>query len=215
MPLLRLHPLRLPFAALARQQFVRTSVTEPLTPYPTSNETKRPRDKLDRLLGSETPDIFDHDPPVAPAGFLPQQPHPLPNPKRSIAAAHALPTNEHFFLHVKSSNNNTILTLSDNAGKSRCWVSSGLCGFRKVQRSTYEAGYQCAVRMFGKIAEIKKNTPMMKLEVIFKGFGQGREAVFRALTTAEGDAIRDSVCRLRDVTPIKFGGTKSKKARRL
>ncbi|KAF8529217.1 hypothetical protein BU17DRAFT_73383 [Hysterangium stoloniferum] len=120
-----------------------------------------------------------------------------------------------FFLHVKSSHNNTILTLSDRAGNPRCWVSSGLCGFRKVQRSSYEAGYQCAVRMFEKVAEIRANTPMIKLEVVFKGFGQGREAVFRALTTSEGDGIRDSVCRLRDVTPVKFGGTKSKKARRL
>jgi len=84
-----------------------------------------------------------------------------------------------------------------------------------VQRSTYEAGYQCAVRVFKRIEEEIVSVPSMKLEVIFKGFGQGREAVFRALVASEGEKIRDHVNRMKDVTPIKIGGPKAKKTRRL
>lgn len=90
-----------------------------------------------------------------------------------------------------------------------------MCGFKKVQRSTYEAGYQCAVHIFEKIAQVRENNNTMTLQVNFKGFGQGREAVYRALTTSEGDKIREIVKCLSDRTPIKIGGTKAKKTRRL
>jgi len=54
-----------------------------------------------------------------------------------------------------------------------------------------------------------------RFEVLFKGFGQGREAVFKALMTSEGDDVRPFVARVTDNTPIKIGGTRAKKTRRL
>jgi len=51
--------------------------------------------------------------------------------------------------------------------------------------------------------------------VLFSGFGQGRDAVFKALMTSEGDDVRPYVLRVTDNTPIKIGGTRAKKTRRL
>ena len=70
--------------------------------------------------------------------------------------------------------------------------------------------------MFEEIAKEKaRNTATMKLEILFKGFGFGREALYRALMTTEGEKIRGLVARVTDTTPLKIGGTKAKKARRL
>nr|GAT53925.1 predicted protein [Mycena chlorophos] len=62
-------------------------------------------------------------------------------------------------LHCQSTRTNTINTFTDPNGVIIAWFSGGSCGFRKRNRSTYEAGYQCAIRMFQKIsmtAEAKK-----------------------------------------------------------
>ena len=132
---------------------------------------------------------------------------------------HALPGDRHYNLLVTASRNNTILLFSDvlhNPVK-RGWVSAGSCGFKHVQRSGYEAGYQCAVRMFRRIEEEKKTVgSMFRLNMAFRGFGFGREAVFRALMATEGDGIRLAVASFKDATPLRIGGgTKARKTRRL
>ena len=58
-------------------------------------------------------------------------------------------------------------------------------------------------------AEIKR------LEVILRGFGSGREAVTKALLGTEGRFLRSKVIKVADATRLKFGGTRSKKPRRL
>ncbi|KAF8204930.1 hypothetical protein BJ912DRAFT_840834 [Pholiota molesta] len=55
----------------------------------------------------------------------------------------------------------------------------------------------------------------MSLELFFKGFGEGREAMKTAILGAEGEQIRPIVTRITDRTPIKIGGTRSKKTRRV
>jgi len=57
--------------------------------------------------------------------------------------------------------------------------------------------------------------PGARFEFMFRGFGQGRDAVFKALMTSEGDDVRPFVNRVTDNTPIKIGGTRAKKTRRL
>lgn len=156
------------------------------------------------------------NPPTAPAGSLPPGSAPAPRSKSRAIEAHSLPLTQIYHLHVLATRNNTILTFTDPSCHTRAWVSAGLCGFKKVQRSGYEAGYQCAVRMFARIAQAIAESPSpLQLEIAFNGFGQGREAVYRALMASEGDNIRDAVCRLKDTTPIKIGGTKARKMRRL
>ncbi|KAF8268276.1 hypothetical protein EI94DRAFT_1728186 [Lactarius quietus] len=91
--------------------------------------------------------------------------------------------------------------------KNGCW-SGGSCGFKG-------AGYQCAVRAFARVKTLAQEVPGARFEFRFRGFGQGRDAVFKALMTSEGDEVRPFVNCVTDNTPIKIGGTRAKKTRRL
>lgn len=68
--------------------------------------------------------------------------------------------------------------------------------------------------IFKKIREWNTSREAIKLEVLFKGYGEGREAMKTALLATEGAYIRELVCRVTDRTPIKIGGTRAKKMRR-
>ncbi|KAJ7507520.1 hypothetical protein B0H11DRAFT_1687205, partial [Mycena galericulata] len=122
--------------------------------------------------------------------------------------------------HCHSTRTNTINTFTDPDGNTRAWFSGGSCGFKKRNRSTYEAGYQCAVRMFEKIEEMAEEADSagpnhsMRIDLFCKGFGQGRDALFKALTTAQGDKVRSRIVSITDRTPLKIGGTRSKKRKR-
>lgn len=174
-------------------------------------------------FGAEAP-VDDSKPPAAgPDGFPPPK-STIPNPFRDLSKysgntsqsgiGNAIKPAVVYKLHVHSTRNNTITTLTTHDGKPTAWYSGGSCGFKKNNRASYEAGYQCAVRMFQKVKDIMGLTPV-KLELYFKGFGQGRDALFKALSTSEGDAIRPLLIRMTDRTPIKIGGTRAKKTRRL
>jgi small subunit ribosomal protein S11 len=133
-------------------------------------------------------------------------------------------------MNVSCTPNNTHIVMSDSSGhpiKSGSW-SGGSCGFKGVNRSGYEAGYQCAVRAFARVKQLARESAEMRgmgagggggggahFEVLFKGFGRGREAVYKALMTSEGDDVRPFVTRVTDNTPIKIGGTRARKTRRL
>ena len=117
-------------------------------------------------------------------------------------------------LHCKSSRNNTIVMFTDEKGKCLAWFSGGSCKFKGANRATYEAGYQCAVRAFEVIKKTAATTPL-GLELYFKGFGQGRDAMKTAMLAAEGTEIRGLVRSIQDRTPIKIGGCRAPKARRL
>lgn len=129
-----------------------------------------------------------------------------------------------YHLHVYTTHNNCRVVFTYPSGKlvKNGWWTSGSCGFKGANKSSYEAGYQCAVRAFKRIEE-EITSPNFKdggispvtLALKFKGFGWGREAVQKAFMTSEGDNIRSSVVVVEDRTPIKIGGTRAKKARRL
>lgn len=166
----------------------------------------------------------------------PQGPQAYPSPqdnpfnrdktKKYVPTFPPMRANYRFDCH--STRNNTITTLSSLTysddqfkppdSKVLAWFSGGSVGFKKGQRSGYEAGYQCAVRVFKLLEQIKEKDPQansVKVDLYFKGFGQGREALKVALMAAEGDNIRDSIKHVIDRTPLKIGGTRSKKTRRL
>jgi small subunit ribosomal protein S11 len=117
-------------------------------------------------------------------------------------------------LHCKSSHNNIIVTFTDNVGKPIAWQSGGRCEFKGCNRASYEAGYQSAVRIF-RIIEQLANQKDFSVALFLNGFGQGREAFKTALLAIEGLHIRSLICSVTDRTPIKIGGTRSKKTRRL
>ena len=118
-------------------------------------------------------------------------------------------------LFVNSSRNNTILTLTSPSGDPLASASGGSVGFKKSARSGYEAGYRAAFSMFGKINEFKDAWRIQHLEVLWNGFGQGREAVFRALLAGEGQATKNLISKMTDKTPVKVGGVRPKKRRML
>lgn len=116
-------------------------------------------------------------------------------------------------MHVKASRNNTIVTLTMPTGEPLATESGGTAGFRKAQRSGYEAGYRAAVRIFHQIVAHKSQWDIRHIEVLWNGFGQGREAVFRALQASEGEPVRHLIKAMTDKTPIKIGGVRPKKRR--
>lgn len=163
------------------------------------------------LLLSTSQSTEDKHPPTAPADSYPRAPPVNPLTFRSISSDELQSI---YHLHWKSTKHNTVATFTDADGHIIGWVTGGSCGFKHSRRGEYEAGYQCAVSMFKKIEETLEAKPF-KLELIYKGFGQGRMALDSALMTSEGEKIRPLLQRLTDRTPLKFGGTRAKKARRL
>ena len=139
----------------------------------------------------------------------------LYNPLRAAANSRRLLETQKYHLHVHSTRNNTITTFTNEKGNPVAWFSGGSCGFKKVNRASYEAGYQCAVRMFNRIMEERRLVGPMSLEICFKGFGQGRDALQKAMQGTEGEELRPLISRITDRTPLKIGGTRAKKARRL
>ncbi|KAJ1310701.1 hypothetical protein OPQ81_009226 [Rhizoctonia solani] len=129
-------------------------------------------------------------------------------------------TDQVYHMYVKSTNNNTIITLTDPHGNALKGgsASGGTVGFKGVAKSGYEAGYQCALRIFNRIGELKKTVNPahgdLKIELHLNGmFGQGREAVYRALMTQDGEHVRNLINRVTDTSRIRVGGTRPKKRR--
>lgn len=118
-------------------------------------------------------------------------------------------------LHVYAHKHNTILTLTRPNGNPILVRSCGHLGFRKSQRSGYDPAYQLATHTFGQLQEKGLLLDIQRLEIVFRDFGPGREAFTKVLLGNEGRNIRGLVSRVTDATRIKFGGTRSRKVRRL
>ena len=109
-------------------------------------------------------------------------------------------------VHIQSTFNNTIVTISDTQGNTVSWASAGEMGFRGSRKSTPFAA-QTAAETAAKIA---MEHGMKTVEVYVKGPGQGREAAIRALQTAGLE-----VTMIKDVTPIRHNGCRPPKRRRV
>ncbi|KAF8076143.1 hypothetical protein FPV67DRAFT_399698 [Lyophyllum atratum] len=154
-------------------------------------------------------------PPTAgPDGYPPAKKGPNPNPFSLKDIKDYAKKKPRYSLYCQSTRNNTITTLMTDKQTPLASFTGGSCGFKKVNRSGYEAGYQCAVRMFQVIQDLAEKD-QFEIDLYFNGFGQGRDAMHRALLTTEGEGIRPLVVSITDRTPIKIGGTRAKKARRL
>ena len=109
--------------------------------------------------------------------------------------------------HIRSSFNNTMVTITDLEGNALSWASSGGLGFRGSRKSTPFAA-QTAAETAAKAAI--ENCGLKTVEVFVKGPGQGREAAIRALQTAGLE-----VSMIKDVTPIPHNGCRPPKRRRV
>ena len=119
-----------------------------------------------------------------------------------------------YALHCQATPNNTIITFADSTGHIVGKLSGGSAGLRRNLSGSYEAGYTCATSIFKSIVQ-KRTEEDFNLHLVLKGFGQGRDAMTKALMTAEGKEVKDLIIRITDKTPIKVGGTRAKKKRRL
>jgi len=118
-------------------------------------------------------------------------------------------------LQVYATKHNTHLCLTKPNRDPLISVSCGNIGFREPGRGSYDAAYQLAAFVMSRIQDKGLLPQIQKLELAYRGFGPGREAVTKAILGAEGKKIRPLIVKLSDSTRLKFGGTRSKKPRRL
>jgi len=118
-------------------------------------------------------------------------------------------------LHIYAHKHNTVITLTRPNGDPLVSLSCGNLGFRKSHRSGFDPAYQLSSHIFGQIQEKGLLPSIRQLELIFRGFGPGRDAFTKVLLGNEGKHVRSLVSRVTDSTIIKFGGVRSRKARRL
>ena len=109
-------------------------------------------------------------------------------------------------VHVKATQNNTMVTITDAQGNTISWSSAGMMGFKGSRKSTPYAAQMAAEDAGKKAAEHGVKT----LEVNVSGPGSGRESALRAL-----QAAGMTITTIRDVTPIPHNGCRPPKRRRV
>ncbi|KGP72464.1 30S ribosomal protein S11 [Pontibacillus yanchengensis] len=108
--------------------------------------------------------------------------------------------------HIRSTFNNTIVSITDVQGNVISWASSGSLGFKGSRKSTPFAAQMAAEAA----AKASQEHGMKSLEVTVKGPGAGREAAIRSLQAAGLE-----VTAIRDVTPVPHNGCRPPKRRRV
>ena len=108
--------------------------------------------------------------------------------------------------HIRSTFNNTLVTISDVNGNAISWASAGEMGFKGSRKSTPYAAQMAAEQA----AKAAMEHGMKTVEVYVKGPGAGREAAIRALQTAGLE-----ISLIKDVTPIPHNGCRPPKRRRV
>ena len=108
--------------------------------------------------------------------------------------------------HIRSTFNNTIVTITDTAGNAVSWATAGELGFKGSRKSTPYAAQTAAEQA----ARLAMEHGMKTVEVYVKGPGAGRESAIRALATAGL-----TITLIRDVTPIPHNGCRPPKRRRV
>jgi small subunit ribosomal protein S11 len=113
---------------------------------------------------------------------------------------------QHALARIKSTFNNTIVTITDLEGNALAWASGGTVGFKGSRKSTPFAAQLAAEQ----VARKAKEHGVKKVEVLVKGPGAGRETAIRALQAAGLEVLS-----IRDVTPVPHNGCRPPKRRRV
>ena len=109
-------------------------------------------------------------------------------------------------VHIQSTFNNTIVTITDPAGNVVAWSSAGVQGFKGSRKSTPFAAQQAAQRC----ANTAMRNGVREVEIKVKGPGSGRESAISALQQA---GLR--IASIEDVTPLPHNGCRPPKRRRV
>jgi len=108
--------------------------------------------------------------------------------------------------HIKSSFNNTIITITDQQGNALAWASSGNVGFKGSRKSTPFAAQLAAET----VARRAMEHGVRKVDVFVKGPGSGRETAIRTIQNTGIEVVG-----IKDVTPIPHNGCRPAKRRRV
>jgi small subunit ribosomal protein S11 len=108
--------------------------------------------------------------------------------------------------HIKSSFNNTIISITDREGNVLAWASAGNVGFKGSRKSTPYAAQMAAETCAKRAME----HGVRRVDVLVKGPGSGRETAIRSLAAAGIE-----VTGIKDVTPMPHNGCRPKKRRRV
>ncbi len=109
-------------------------------------------------------------------------------------------------VHIKSSFNNTIVSISDQQGNVLSWASSGNVGFKGSRKSTPFAAQLAAETAAKRALE----HGVRKVDVVVKGPGSGRETAIRSIQNAGIEVMG-----IKDVTPVPHNGCRPRKRRRV
>jgi small subunit ribosomal protein S11 len=132
-----------------------------------------------------------------------------PEPTKTAAAAPAKKIKRKILrgrIYIQSTYNNTLVTVTDPEGAVVGWGSAGNIGFKGSKKSTPYAAQRTMEETMAKL----KNLGLKEVEVFIKGIGSGRDSAIRAL---QGSGIE--ILTIKDITPIRHGGVRPKKVRRV
>ena len=109
-------------------------------------------------------------------------------------------------VHIQSTFNNTIITITNLVGDTISWASAGSSGFKGARKGTPFAAQTAAE----KAALVALSNGMKNVEIVVKGQGSGRETAIRALQTTGFEILS-----IHDVTPVPHNGCRPPKRRRV
>ena len=112
----------------------------------------------------------------------------------------------HGVVHIKSSFNNTIVSITDQEGNVLSWASAGNAGFKGSRKSTPFAAQLAAEQAARKAMD----HGVRKVDVVVKGPGSGRETAIRSIQN-----VGIEVTGIKDVTPVPHNGCRPPKRRRM
>ncbi len=117
--------------------------------------------------------------------------------KKNVVSGHA---------HIKSTFNNTVISITDPTGAVIAWASAGTVGFKGSRKSTPFAAQLAAE----KAARSAMEQGVRKVDVLVKGPGSGRETAIRSLQN-----LGIEITGIKDVTPVPHNGCRPRKRRRV
>ena len=130
----------------------------------------------------------------------------MPKIAKKLTAKKEKNTFTNGIVHIQSTFNNTIITITNLTGDTISWASAGSSGFKGARKSTPFAAQTAAE----KAALDALNTGMKNVEILVKGQGSGRETAIRAI---EGTGF--DILSIQDITPVPHNGCRPPKRRRV
>jgi len=127
-------------------------------------------------------------------------------PKQKKARRREKKNVSHGQAHIKSTFNNTIVTITDQSGNTLSWASAGNVGFKGSRKSTPFAAQLAAEQA----ARRAQEHGLQRVDVFVKGPGSGRETAIRSLA-----ATGLEILGIQDVTPVPHNGCRPRKRRRV